>query len=767
MIIFLNQDGTVYGSVGESVRQGSAKCNKVYVVSPISAGVRLEVAFELPNGLKTSRLLASISPAIDSIDLSEWIPDGSGLVSYWALELPAYVTQYAGNCKAQIFVVDEDNDTIASDSISFTISAGVAPAEVPDDPDNVTEILNAFTAFANEVLYFQGKSPVLDTTGLSSGDVIEYGGTTHDNTYNVDLHKVQSAGVQSGAIPVDFDVTTGSDNESIISVKNKSNTELFSLEIHNAENAKNDEAGHDIQSTYASDLSGFWDTFTSEFILLLKNKLNTQISTVTVSKVKQAVLDTLNHSLTSALHQIKVSDDGMALIGVQSDGTEQEIAVQTLIETVLANYGIDLSSDDFASDIATALASYGSTLSLGGSLAVGGNATIAGNATVTGDLTVQGRTISEDVEYLNVKDRIIALNFGLQNGTTLAGMAILTSQVDSTHYKAFGIMYNPQASLGNSIQGGFGTLVVSTNGSGETTYSFAFDAGQYYPIVLRGSVVNGNLLKWNGSAHIIEDLGKSLADFYYEGKTQGASGEVVSVGLDGKLGLHALADPLVFKYFTPTAVTPKVVDYLGAFSLQFSAFPADLDVCTLTFGTGVAPNGAGFDISFDADNETFTVKEIGTSTILVNARPYSKGSDGSIYCDFDAVDLSAFISFNDSRNFAVSYAVSYNPGPGPFPTDTLKGYVSIRTFAYMQKQEYALIDTKLDKVTTTTSYGQVYAKTAEGNQTMVNIAPNALGSSLIYRDANGRAQIATPSANDDIANKGYVDGFTLGIVDGE
>lgn len=63
---------------------------------------------------------------------------------------------------------------------------------------------------------------------------------------------------------------------------------------------------------------------------------------------------------------------------------------------------------------------------------------------------------------------------------------------------------------------------------------------------------------------------------------------------------------------------------------------------------------------------------------------------------------------------------------------------------------------KLDKVTAASSNPQVYAKTTGGAQYMVQMKDTTLANSLIIRDANGRAQVADPSADSDIATKGFV-----------
>lgn len=78
-------------------------------------------------------------------------------------------------------------------------------------------------------------------------------------------------------------------------------------------------------------------------------------------------------------------------------------------------------------------------------------------------------------------------------------------------------------------------------------------------------------------------------------------------------------------------------------------------------------------------------------------------------------------------------------------------------FLEIKNADHAALDKKLDKITTPTSYAQAYIKSTGGSQSMMNISTNAIAGSLVTRDGNGRANIATPTENSHIANKAYVD----------
>jgi hypothetical protein len=53
------------------------------------------------------------------------------------------------------------------------------------------------------------------------------------------------------------------------------------------------------------------------------------------------------------------------------------------------------------------------------------------------------------------------------------------------------------------------------------------------------------------------------------------------------------------------------------------------------------------------------------------------------------------------------------------------------------RQGKALDDKKLDKVTTTTAFVQLYAKTTDGNQAVVNFGTGAIDNGAVQRKANG------------------------------
>ena len=76
------------------------------------------------------------------------------------------------------------------------------------------------------------------------------------------------------------------------------------------------------------------------------------------------------------------------------------------------------------------------------------------------------------------------------------------------------------------------------------------------------------------------------------------------------------------------------------------------------------------------------------------------------------------------------------------------------------------VNNKLDKVTSQGGY-RVYAISGAGSQGTIDYSPNSTGSTIMSRDSNGKAQVATPTDADNkltIATKEYVDNHSSGLT---
>lgn len=67
------------------------------------------------------------------------------------------------------------------------------------------------------------------------------------------------------------------------------------------------------------------------------------------------------------------------------------------------------------------------------------------------------------------------------------------------------------------------------------------------------------------------------------------------------------------------------------------------------------------------------------------------------------------------------------------------------------------LDTKLNKVTTSTTYPQAYVKGTDGTQGMRDVRTEASANTIAYRDANSTISVGTPTANAHATTKKYVD----------
>lgn len=110
----------------------------------------------------------------------------------------------------------------------------------------------------------------------------------------------------------------------------------------------------------------------------------------------------------------------------------------------------------------------------------------------------------------------------------------------------------------------------------------------------------------------------------------------------------------------------------------------------------------------------------------------------------------------DSYDTTIVYTVSWNLN-GKWSSAEVINY----TLASIDD-----VDKKLDKVTTVDTT-KLYMKNADGTQGMIALSQSASGNTVIHRDANGKAQVVTPTDADNkltIATKEYVDNHSSGLT---
>ena len=129
------------------------------------------------------------------------------------------------------------------------------------------------------------------------------------------------------------------------------------------------------------------------------------------------------------------------------------------------------------------------------------------------------------------------------------------------------------------------------------------------------------------------------------------------------------------------------------------------------------------------------------------------------------IEYDFLMSYTDGEYYVQQGYTDVEGNPTGDATDGDLIKIKIGSKIYSIHDYTDAINNKIDKITTTTTYGQIYGKTAPGLQIMINSTPAAISDTILYRDGNARASIATPISDTNIANKGYVDGAVNGKLD--
>lgn len=186
--------------------------------------------------------------------------------------------------------------------------------------------------------------------------------------------------------------------------------------------------------------------------------------------------------------------------------------------------------------------------------------TIAGSLAVTEDisvknLTVTGKTTTENQETLSVKDNLIITNAeGVDLQSLLSGLAIRKDSLS-----AYGIVYDPSD---DSVKLGLGSIV-----EGE----FKFDENEGLPVVVRGDLVDGNLVQFSSTGNKLVDSGKGISELvtftdYASAKKAGvvktSNESGVTMLADGRIAIVGATDEQInekISYRNP--IMPETIDY--------------------------------------------------------------------------------------------------------------------------------------------------------------------------------------------------------------
>lgn len=142
MVYFLNASGGIVHCVPESVYQGSAEGNKLFLVSPHAASTEVWAAFRLPDGSVTPRRRLEYAGVLENYRC-----ENGEAACGWSLSLPSSVTAQYGTVRVQFYFLAPGQGQEASAAAQFTVERGI-PSELPSAPeaDVYADIVAALSA---------------------------------------------------------------------------------------------------------------------------------------------------------------------------------------------------------------------------------------------------------------------------------------------------------------------------------------------------------------------------------------------------------------------------------------------------------------------------------------------------------------------------------------------------------------------------------------------------------------------------------------------
>lgn len=191
-----------------------------------------------------------------------------------------------------------------------------------------------------------------------------------------------------------------------------------------------------------------------------------------------------------------------------------------------------------------------------GDQSVTGSISATGGVTIGGNLTVKGTTTTVDSTTLQVKDKLIEVAHG--NTTKLTTPAgLVAPKYDGTNSGALVFDGDGIASVGD--------VTLDANGNIDVTKS------QLQPLATRTGLVDGNLVKYDGTNQTLVDTGKKVGDL--QGKLK--AGSHISIATDGTISATDVA----------TAAQGATADAAKA-----KADTNATDIANIKNGTTVVPN---------------------------------------------------------------------------------------------------------------------------------------------------------------------------------
>lgn len=148
MIFFVDNNGKIINSQPETVYQGAADTNNIYLVAPFAADLSFAVAFTLPNGVHTERYFMTNGMQLEDVEY----PKTGNRFALWRLAIPNNVTQHYGTVYAQFYTYATNGAITPTSRTSFVVSQGI-PEELPDTPtqDIYNQILTVLSQIQSQV----------------------------------------------------------------------------------------------------------------------------------------------------------------------------------------------------------------------------------------------------------------------------------------------------------------------------------------------------------------------------------------------------------------------------------------------------------------------------------------------------------------------------------------------------------------------------------------------------------------------------------------
>lgn len=551
MIFFFDSDGNLFRSVPESVYQGSNNHNKIYVIAPFAQSSAVSVAFKLPNGTNTVSSLCTLTPATG--ELADYIDKNTNESLFvWALNIPAWVTDYAGNVTAQFFIT-ASGSTLATSSVQFTVLQGVSPA-VPSNGD-LTSVIEAFSnllaewqQYKNDLetavnnIYLENKivAVVQAETGGAYGLYqpdnsawivsIDWGDGNVNTNY---VHTYTTAGIYVIKISVSRVWVSMFSNNLYENKLLKVYFNKFNVPENCFENCQNLLIAHLADNISYIGFGAFKGCTSLSSITLPKNlSLLGALAFQGCTTLKTAELYNLIqtagsqvfygceslkkvyfHGFKSEFNFSSGIFDGISsapTVYYLSEGkeTDNETEINTIKSyiptgTSAANKLVNESDIDEAVEQAMEDANFVSTTKTTPQ-SVQGDFTVGGNAVIVGNLTVEGTEYINDVETVQSENTLIITNYSEEGAalTTLSGVVAITGEKENNEYPAIAVaVYDP---TDQTLKLGTGTYA-----DGEFTPD-----GDLQPLATRREstdMTDGNLVKWNAEDNTLEDAGVAIS----------------------------------------------------------------------------------------------------------------------------------------------------------------------------------------------------------------------------------------------------------------